>query len=558
MKRLGVCLVLVFLAAAAPAADGPTAPGATLSPELGLSATRVVDVTGDGADDILIIGKRGEVRIWSRAPGKAEMAAAAVGEFTLPEPKRSLLAVGDVLGTGGPPQLVVLSPKKVTAHRIHPDGGFDPAGTTLFRLPRRGPFSLRIGTPQFSRIVSDLNGDGRLDILVPGPESIRVWLSVDGENGREFRYAASVRTDLKTSRSFGEHKLSDTYESAFRIPYLDLRDVNGDSRPDLLVIDRYRHAFHLQRSDGSFPEAPDRVLDISIFQDTSAESSIRPGRALAGGNRPSLTMTDLDADGIPDYVISHRRKVWTFHGSADGPKFDRPTQILATAEDVSAFLVLPLDRDDHPDLMLLRVQVPSVTAILGALFTEFSIEISATGYANRTGRAFSKLPDWRGAIEVRLPAITEMIKNPQALIERFEAAASKFRTTVEADFNGDGTKDVAMLSEDGTRIDLWEVENRPTSDADILGLRQLFFEDEKRVWTLEDVLSLLGGIAAERTRRLTGGAKPTRKIKLRPERYLLRSFDTGDLLGDGRHAIVVFYQDTDRVGEAAVDVFGLR
>ncbi|MEN8148856.1 MAG: VCBS repeat-containing protein [Planctomycetota bacterium] len=555
MRRLGILLAVVLIASAAPAADAPTTSDATLTPGMGLAASRVVDVTGDGADDVLLVGTRGEVRVWKRDGKKAAMAAAAVGDFSLPEPKRTLLAVGDVLGTGGAPQLVVLSPKKVTAYRIGEDGVIDPAGTTLFRLPRRGPFALRIGAPRFSKIVSDLNGDGCLDVLVPGPKAIRVWLCRDGENGREFHHAASVRTDLKTSRSWSEHELSDMYESAFRIPYLDLKDVNGDDRPDLIVIDGSDHAFHLQREDGSFPEVPDRVLDLSIFQDTSPASSIRPGRALAGGSRPSLTMTDLDADGIPDYVISHRRRVWTFHGSADGPKFDRPTQILATAEDVSAFLVIPLDGDAHPDLLLLRIQVPSVTAIVGGLFTELSVEISATGYANRTGRAFSKLPDWRGAIEVRLPAITEMIRNPQALIERFEAATSKFRTTLEADFDGDGTKDVAMLSEDATRIDLWHIESRPGTEADLVGLRQLFFEDEKRVWTLEDVLSLLGGIAEERTRRLTGGRKPGTSIALRPGRYLLRSFDAGNLLGGGHHAIVVFYGDIEHAGEAVVDVF---
>jgi hypothetical protein len=558
MKRAVLIIALTVLATVSGAAPDEPAPIpriATLEPDLGLAASRVVDVTADGADDVILIGTRGEVRTWRHDAATKAMASAAVGDFVLPEPKRSLLAVGDVLGTGGAPQLVVLSPKKVTAYRFGTDGVIDPAGTTLFRLPRREPFALRVGAPRFSRIVDDLNGDGRLDVLVPGPGTIRVWLATDGENGREFRHAASVLTDLKTSREWSEHKLSDVWESAFRIPYLDLRDVNGDARPDLIVIDGSEHAFHLQREDGSFPERPDRLLDLSIYQDTSPPASIRPGRALAGGQRPSLTTTDLDADGIVDYVISHRRKGWVFHGSADGPKFDRPSQILATAEDVSAFLVLPLDENDHPDLLLLRIQVPSVTAILGGLFSELSVEISATGYANEGGREFSKLPKWKGAIEVRLPAITEMIRNPQALIERFEAATSKFRATVEADFDGDGTKDVAMLSEDRERIDVWKIGKRPDSGADLIGLRDIFFDSEKRVWSLDDVLSRLGRIAEERTRRLTGGRNPDRRVDLRSDRYVLRLFEAADLDGDGRRAIVVFYQDADRAGAAVVDVF---
>jgi len=555
MRRAAAAILLLFLATFAPAGEEVIRPIATLRPGMGLATQRVADVTGDGADDLILVGPGGEVRIWRYDAGKKAMAPSAVGSFVLSDPKRSLLAVGDVLGTGGAPQLVVLSPKTVTAYRIGTDGGLDPKGETLFRLPRRAPFVLRIGEPRFSRIVSDLNGDGRLDVLVPGPDAIRVWLSRDAEEGLEFVYAASVRTDLKSSRSWSDSKLSEQYESAFRIPYLALRDVNGDERPDLMVIDGSSRAFHLQREDGSFPEKPDRILDLSIFLDTTPASSIRPGRTLAGSERPSLTMSDLDDDGMPDYVISHRRKVWTFYGSRDGPNFVRPAQILSTAEDVSAFLVLPLDGDSYPDLLLLRVQVPSITAIIGGLFSELSVEISATGYRNEKGRAFSRLPGWKGAVEVRLPAITEMIRNPQALIARFEATASKFRSTVEADVNGDGTKDVAMLAEDGGRIDLWEIEKRPESEADLVGFRALFFEDEKRVFTLEDVLALLGGIAEERTRRLTGGKDPTRTFRLRSPRYEFRTFTAADLAGDGKHAIVVFYLDRGAGGAAVVDVF---
>jgi len=563
MRRALIAAVLVAVAAIAPAAQEVARPTDTLAPDLALATQYVADVTGDGAEDVILVGSRGEVRVWSfDAKAKpAAMAKEAVGSFVLPDPKRTLLAVGDVLGTGGAPQLVVLSGKAVSAHCIGKDGGFDAVGVVLFRLPRRAPFALRIGEPRFSRIVSDLNGDGRLDVLVPGPEAIRIWLSHETEAGMEFVHAASVRTDLKSSRSWSDARLSEQYESAFRIPYLALQDVNGDERPDLMVIDGSSRAFHLQREDGSFPEQPDRVLDLSIFKDTTVASSIRPGRTLAGSQRQSLTMSDIDDDGMPDYVISHRRKIWTFYGSEDGPNFVKPTQVLSTAEDVSAFLVLPLDEDPFPDLLLLRVQVPSITAIVGGLFSELSVEISATGYRSeapekgKKGRAFSRLPNWKGAVEVRLPAITEMIRNPQALISRFEATASKFRSTVEADFNGDGTDDVAMLSEARDRIDVWEIEKRPESEADLIGLHSLFFTDKKRVWTLDDVLAKLGGIAEERTRQLTGGEPPTRTLRLRPSRYEFRKFEAADVRGDGRHAVVVSYQDRGAAGGAVVDVY---
>ncbi len=344
-------------------------------------------------------------------------------------------------------------------------------------------------------------------------------------------------------------------ESIFRIPYLELSDVNGDGRPDLMVSSGDRRTFHLQREDGSLPEQPDRVLDLTIFRDTTPPAQIRPGRILAGVEDPGLQMTDLNVDGIPDYVISHRRKLWIFLGSADGPRFTEPTAILKTAEDVSALLVQPLDDDQYPDLLLLRLQVPSVGAIISGFFTELDVEISATGYVNQQGRTFSGQPDYKGEVVVRLPAISSIIKNPQALLSRFEAAASKFRPSIDGDFDGDGTEDVAMLSEDRSSIDVWRIEQRPETPADQLGLRSLFFEEENRRWTLDDVLSWLADVAQERTRRLTGGREPDARVLVDPERYELLGFDPADVDGDGAAEIAVFRADTQADRAGRVDVY---
>ena len=91
-------------------------------------------------------------------------------------------------------------------------------------------------------------------------------------------------------------------------------------------------AFHMQRKDGTIPTHPDVVLDLRIFRDTAPVSALRPGRILAGANRAQYQSRDLDQDGIPDYVIGHRRKVWVFHGNKVRPQFTEPSTILKVSE----------------------------------------------------------------------------------------------------------------------------------------------------------------------------------------------------------------------------------
>ena len=54
---------------------------------------------------------------------------------------------------------------------------------------------------------------------------------------------------------------------------------------------------------------------LEIFKDTTPRADLRPGRIWAGSDRTRYLSRDLDNDGVPDYVIAHRRKVWVFHGN---------------------------------------------------------------------------------------------------------------------------------------------------------------------------------------------------------------------------------------------------
>src|SRR6185503_6797430 len=96
----------------------------TLTTTFPLATHRVLDVDGDGRDDLLAIGRNGDVRVWHHAEKTGRLAAEPSGVLVLPEPERSILAIADVLGRGGPPQLAVVSHRGLEAYPAGEGGGY--------------------------------------------------------------------------------------------------------------------------------------------------------------------------------------------------------------------------------------------------------------------------------------------------------------------------------------------------------------------------------------------------------------------------------------------------
>jgi hypothetical protein len=550
-------LLLAALAGTARAADGPSKQcvlATTIATGFPVSEERLLDVDGDGKADLLVVGTHGEVRVWKYDAAAKALGEKPVGSLVLRFPDRTLLAVADLLGGGAKPQLVEMTKDGVFIHRVDTDGAFVRAGELV--APRT-KFALRVGRPTFADIARDVNGDGRPDLVLPRGEECDLWLNGGPDAATKlpaFTKAASIKVDLQRATATKSDALSDVLEESFRIPYLTIADVNGDGRRDLLVGTGHVRSWHLQREDGSFPASPDITLDLSIFRDTTPEAEVQLGRTLAGGDDQRLETRDLDGDGIPDYVIAHRRKVWVFHGTKAGPQFTEPSDVLRVADDVTAMLLVRLDDDTLPDLLLLRVQVPTFGTLLRGLVAQWDIDIAALGYQNLGGKKFDTTPKWKGDVSVRLPAILGLIKHPEELVRQFEDVAKKFRRTVPGDFDGDGRPDVALVAEKGERLDLYTSraaggkDDNPESE-----IGDVFFGEASKVWELDAIIRWMGDLAERQASRHTGGGPPYASWALRPETEFERTgIEAGDLYGDGRSEIVIAY---DRGGvEGVFDV----
>jgi hypothetical protein len=377
-----------------------------------------------------------------------------------------------------------------------------------------------------------------------------------------FSKVASIKVRIAAGQSTEAALLSDDLESSIAIPGLSMSDVNGDGRPDLLVVDAEKRAFHLVREDGVIPALPDVSVDLGIFRDTTPRAELVPGRTLAGSDTAVYVSRDLDSDGIPDYVIAHRRKVWVFHGTKAGPQFTEPKTILKAADDVTALLVIDLDDDTKPDLLLIKVQVPSIATILRGLVAEWSVDVDAIGYRNAGQRAFETTPRWRNTLSFQVPSILSILKDPVKIVQRFEGAGKKFRQPCEGDFDGDGVADLALVSEDGLRLEVWRGEanlEKAALEPSEAVLRRILFEDKDSTWDLDRLLEWISSFGDRKIAILTGGREPSARFALREKgAWHLDALAAADVDGDGHAEIVLRYDALAPGRNSSFDVLAWR
>jgi hypothetical protein len=514
----------------------------------------VRDLDRDGRAELVLFARDGRVRTWRPAAkaGEPELA----GELALDDPRHCVV---DFLEWGGATHLAALTPRGAFAYRAGPGGAIASEPVTLSPRCR---FVLRTGAPALSRFVRDVNRDGLDDVTLPMADGCELWLAraAPGEPPSLSR-VGKVSLDVTSAAAFEADDLSDELSSSFAVPALATEDVNGDGRPDLLVEDGERHAFHLQRADGSFPAAADVEVDLGRFRDPSASSEFRFGGSLSGGDRASLRSSDLDRDSIPDHVIAHGRKVWAFLGTREGPQFAAPSSILIAADDVTGVFLLALDDDERPDLVLIRVTLPTRAALVLGIFDEWDVPIGVAGYRNLGQGRFETTPKWKNELKLRLPSILGLLRNPAALIERFESIEKRFRVGVRGDFDGDRSSDVALATEDQRAVEVWLVGGGGAAlrDEGERWLRELLFDEPNAVWTLERLFAGLSGLA-ERAIALQTGARPADlRIELRAATEgALSSLEATDFDGDGRDELLVRYASASNAGQEIFDAIAIR
>lgn len=541
LATLVASTLTLTLALAAPlAAQQPPA----LEPAAPVACELLADTDGDGRVELLVVTRAGLITRFALGD---DGAFRALGTLQLADPAHSLLAIADV--DGAPGDELVCCDSKGTSWLPFPSA--DGVARPAVSLARRARCVLALGQPQASSFAQDLDQDGRIDLLVPSLQGVTPFLqeAPAADGSRSFRALDRLVTPVRASADEPgpdrEGRPVRERAGSFVVPRIETEDLDGDGKPDLLTREGNVHAFHLQDQKGGF-RAP-RTVDLAQFEDSTPKAAVAPGSTLVLGDRQLLQRGDVDGDGIPDFVIAHRRKVWTFLSSKEGPQFTK-ARTQAVADDVSAVLLADLDDDKKADLLAFQVQVPGIGALLLGLVQSIDIDIKAVGYRSEDG-AFAGAPKWRRTITLRIPPILQLIGKQDELLAKVQAVASKARLGVRGAFTGKGRSDLALVRQDGLALDLHAMDGQAPTLASAAGrrlMRRVLFEDPNPVFDLDRVLTLVGGFLDEVSGGLVGDTPPVASAPVRDA----KQWRLGDLLvgafdGDGIADVIAVYDRVD-------------
>src|SRR5438552_538094 len=290
-------------------------------------------------------------------------------------------------------------------------------------FPRPAPASeYAVGSGPYSVAAGDLNGDGRLDLVVANSLANSVSVLLGNGDGT-----------FQTARNFDAGLGSGPI-------WVLIVDVNGDGRPDILLANQSRNSVGvlLGNGDGSFQP----VMNFDT-----------------GGNFPeSIAVGDFNGDGKLDVAVAHFKtnNVTVLLGNGDGT-FQRAYVVATFAADM---FLIPIAVGDLNGDGKLDLVTASVSNVMGAVMlgngdgtfqppriTPFigdpeSIVIRDFNGDGKMDLAFANddAPDAK---------VTVMLGNGDGSFQpaqRFSVGAAESESLAAGDFNGDGKIDLVVAN----------------------------------------------------------------------------------------------------------------
>ena len=226
-------------------------------------------------------------------------------------------------------------------------------------------------------------------------------------------------------------------ETFHDFPRLDVADVDGDGRGDLVASNRFELRVFLQREDGGFGGGPDRRIELG---------RIREEDLVRGSGLVRSTVAEIDGDGRADLLVTYvagglleGRSRTTLHLNRDG-SWDpsAPDQEWLDEGGWNAFDLVDLDADGALEMVQARVPL-SILELVELLLTR-SADMEVTILRRGAKRPFARTPWFRTKLGVGFD------------FDRLEP--SGFLPTLEPDLNGDGIRDF-LDSGDGEAVEVY-------------------------------------------------------------------------------------------------------
>lgn len=459
--------VLLLAPPAAGAEDGPFVRSKIEFPGK-IEDHLLADVDGDGLLDVLVVhataGDRFDFRlaVCRQQPGRR---FGGCDMLDLPEDVRAF-DVGNVDPAPGA-ELVMVTDQGVFWAAFGRDH-FGPR-QLLAELP-----SVFAGTdadiPRPLELLFDLDGDGRDELILPGPDG-PTWLKPDGSS-QLFESPAVVLYRMANRGSDLNAALRSGFQSRVTremiTPDLYAFDWNGDGRLDIVTqLDNVLRVF-LQDETGGLPSQPSRTIQRTTLAEDELDSSF---------TGEVTSFAQLDADGQADLILTKwgsskertRMDRAIFFSRPDGSYPETPDQLVRSESITADFDLVDLNGDGSLDLVIPFFHFAPSQAVKmvtqNALRWQLRLFLMGEGgrYAQDEGKQFVRV-DRRVVLDYKLD-ILKLVFGNQARPTGRIAPLLDFG----ADFNGDGYADLA--ADDGAdrlRIYWGNAEARYSSSPDLV------------------------------------------------------------------------------------------
>jgi FG-GAP-like repeat/FG-GAP repeat/Thrombospondin type 3 repeat len=408
LLRVVLIVATAALPGIEPAAARPLFGALHLPVGQGPIASAVADLNGDGLLDVVTVNAVSSDLsiVLAREPG-----VFADEERIAVAPRPDDVAIADVNGDGIA-DLVVVCPGSGTT--------FTPVVQRLEGLGGgrfAAPQTILSGTTAFVVVLADLNGDGRADVVLGTPDTggLSVLLTApDGSPGSLFAYSI------------------DGPVSAIAVG-----DLTGDGRPDVVatVFDASRAFVLVNRGDGTLAA---------------------PVSFPVGDGPRDLLLEDFNGDGRLDVVTANERStdLTMLLGRGDGGFMPMLRTPLGTPP--TSLAAADFNLDGREDLAVLQAGIQSVDVLFGAgdgnLETGNSFPLGGgapyrllTADVDADGRSDLLLSNALSETEQIYMGNPDATFGAPATISTSLNPVAQTLQVFEADINGDGLQDVALL-----------------------------------------------------------------------------------------------------------------
>jgi len=316
--------------------------------------------------------------------------------------------------------------------------------------------------------VMDVNGDGLEDLMIPDFEGYRLFLQ-DEEGKFDSAALLAVRPRMQMINRVHLPRGVPRY---LRYHMYQV-DLNRDKKMDLAFVRESELVGFVQNEDGSYDTTPRTIaLDLDLTPEHLARALDSDDVDVDHSDltlRQVQDLRDLDADGIPDFVVQatissgvlDKKTEYHVHRGRFGDEglgFNNEADSVVRSDGFQFYLVkVDMNGDSRLDLMSPSIGF-GVRQVIGALFTG-SVGMDVAFYGMQSDGSYPEEPAKTRDVSVKFDLSSGYVDWPAMDI---------------ADFDGDGMADL-LIQKDKDRFEVF-----PGN-----GTAQLFSDDP---WTVETVM----------------------------------------------------------------------